>query len=532
MRRKPKHSPSRRVQAATVQQGVTGGFAPSWGGSNTSIYPIVEDTKQRGWRPQLDRDNAALITRYRHRAMLSDARYVYGGVGQVSGAIRDKANFVVGDAWIPRYNGASESFRKAFNEVIVGRWIRNCDVRGGAYNWQTNVKLACEALDRDGEIFILTTVSEFGSPRLQFLESHRIGGDSFGDNKVPKEANSKWTGFRICNGIVYDEVMRSVAYNILPADEPYIVNKTPWNLVDATSVIHVIDPQWFSQNRGIPTICNGILDWYDIGEIRDAQKVKVKATSRITLIENNDTGKPDLTKNAMSVRDSADISKIETNSRLIENGLIRYFKAQSGNTLQTFAADTPGSTWESFVKHIERSAHRGMDWPVEMHDMGSVGGAGVRAVVGQVRRSVINRRSALWNPMLSAVLFAVSYYIKVRKELPMVGDWASIEFTQPADFSVDLGRDSQNRRQDVAMGLRGVDDVLAEEGEGDIEAVFERRAKVYNLREKVAKRFGVPPEAIYNPGAASVQAAATSEGEATVWQQQQAQAEPNQDPNQ
>lgn len=503
MKRKAIKVPSRRAKAAVSGGTLNGGFAPSWGGHNTSVYPIVEDTKQRGWRPQLDRDAATLISRYRHRAMLSDARYVYGGVGQVSGAIRDKANFVVGDAWVPRYTGTNQKFRQAFNEIIVGRWLRNCDVRGGAYNWQGNVKLACEALDRDGEVFILPTISDFGSPRLQFLESHRIGGDVMGDGKVPKEANSKWTGARICNGIVYDDVMRSLAYNVLPADEPFNLGKTTWNLIDAASVIHVIDPQWFSQNRGIPTICNGILDWYDIGEIRDAQKIKVKATSRITLMETNDTGKPDLTKAAMSVRKDGDASQIETNSRLIENGLIRYFKAQSGNKLEAFEADTPGSTWESFVKHIERSAHRGMDWPVEMHDMSSVGGAGVRAVVGQVRRSVINRRAALWNPMLSAVLYAVSYYIKVRKELPMVDDWAKIEFTLPADFSVDVGRDSQNRRQDVAMGLRGVDDILAEEGEGDIEAVFERRAKIHKLRDEVAARNGVPPEAIYNPASAS-----------------------------
>ena len=119
-----------------------------------------------------------------------------------------------------------------------------------------------------------------------------------------------------------------------------------------------------------------------------------------------------------------------------------------------------------------------------------------------MQRSVTRRQDVLWGPLLSAVLYAVAAYMR-RGDLPFAEDWYNLGFSLPSRFSVDVGRDSDNRRQDVAMGLRGVDDVFAEEGEGDTETVFRRRAKAWRLRDQVAAEEGVPPEAIFNPAAAS-----------------------------
>lgn len=507
-----KQRPSVRIstrRAKAVASG-TGAFGPSWSGANAQLYPVTPDTSQRGWRPDLDRDVASLIPRYKQRAMLSDARYVYTGLGQVSGAVRDKANFAVGSAWVPVYLGKDRRFRDAFNEVITN-WMRNCCVRGSLFNWQSSVWLASVSLDRDGEVFILTALSEQGSPRLQFLEAHRIGSDYV--DEVPKDAPvpAFYKGRRICNGIVYDDFMRPLGYNILPATEYWGTAKTTWNIVDAASVIHVMDPQWFSQGRGIPTLCNGILDWYDIGESRDAEKIGNKARSRLILAEHNETGAPDRTRALMDARSTGDPTKAAINSTLIENGLIRYFKAGSGGKIEGIDNNKPGSAWIDFIEHIGRSAHRGMDWPYEMHDWSKVGGAAIRAVVGQVQRSIRNRQDALWTPMLSALLYAVSVYIN-RKQIPLADDWFNIEFRMPPLFSVDVGRDSQNRRQDVAMGLRGVEQIFGEEGEGDVETVFQRRADTHKKLMEVAERNGVPPEAIYNPSAASQQALMSLQG--------------------
>ncbi len=470
----------------------------SWAGPNGGLYPSSPDTEKRGWRPRLDRDVARLIPRYKHRAMLSDGRHVYAGIGQVSGAVHDKANFVVGSAWIPRYLGTNSEFKAAFAEVMR-LWLPTCDLRGQPYDWQRVCWLTSKSLDTDGEVFIALTASENGRPRIQCLESHRIGSPGYAE-AVPADV-AGYAGRRVIDGIVFDEAMRPIAYNLLPTDAaPY--DEPKWNLVPAHAIQHVYDPRWFSQARGIPTLCNGILDWYDIGEIRDAEKTGVKAAARIALLEYNETGRLDPGPALMAARTAGDPTKVDVHHKLIESGLIRYFKAGNGNKLEAFASGRPGATWEGFMDHLGRSAHRGMDWPIEMHDMSKLGGASVRAVVGQVQRAVNQRQDALWHPLLGCVLYAVSVCI-VRGDLPAVPDWWDITFSLPPKFSVDVGRDAENRRQDVAMGLRGVDDVFGEEGEADPDAVFRRRAKIWKLRDEIAQSEGVPPEAIFNPAAAS-----------------------------
>ena len=86
-------------------QASSGDWVPSNYGSGYSVFPISEDSAQRGWRPRLDRDLGKMTTTWRQRAMISDAHYIYGRVGQVSGSIHSKANYAVGQAWAPRYRG-------------------------------------------------------------------------------------------------------------------------------------------------------------------------------------------------------------------------------------------------------------------------------------------------------------------------------------------------------------------------------------------------------------------------------------------
>ena len=89
--------------------------------------------------------------------------------------------------------------------------------------------------------------------------------------------------------------MRPLAYNILPPNYSSLIEAPDpaWNLVPAGAVIPIYDPRWYSQSRGIPTLCHGILDWYDVGEIRDSTKTTVKALSRVTMMEYNETGRAD-----------------------------------------------------------------------------------------------------------------------------------------------------------------------------------------------------------------------------------------------
>jgi len=490
----------RAVPAGGVRADSSAGWVPGNWGSGVGLFPVSEDNAQRGFRPRLDRDSGKMTTSWRFRAMLSDSRYIYSRVGQVNGSVHSKANYAVGQSWIPQYKGTNSRFKRAFTEVMK-RWMPSCDVRGAPFNFQKSVWTGSVKLDVDGDFFILLTEDpETKAPRLQFIEAHRINSP-LSERTV---ATGQYQGKLFLNGVVYDELNRPLAYNLLPPETPYGYQpvSAEYNFLPASSVIHVCDPCWFTQARGVPCITHGILDWYDLEEIRDAEKTATKVNSRLTLVETNDTGRADLASALAQARAGGDVSAVDATTKIIANGEIRYLRANSGHKIESHSSNRPSDTFIPFLDHIARSAHMGMDWPIEMHDMSKIGGAAVRAVVSQVQRSIARRQEALWQPFHAAVLYAVAAFMK-RGDLPFATDWDNVEFSLPAQFSVDVGRDSDNRRQDVAMGIRGIDDVFAEEGEGDHVTVFRKRAQIEKDLQAVAAEFGIPPERIFNPAAAS-----------------------------
>jgi hypothetical protein len=68
---------------------------------------------------------------------------------------------------------------------------------------------------------------------------------------------------------------------------------------------------------------------------------------------------------------------------------------------------------------------------------------------------------------------------------------------------VDIGRDSQNRREDFNVGIRTLSDIVGEDG-GDVESHCRARASDYLTAQRVADETGVPLTAIINPGGAPV----------------------------
>ncbi len=143
-----------------------------------------------------------------------------------------------------------------------------------------------------------------------------------------------------------------------------------------------------------------------------------------------------------------------------------------------------------------------------MHDLRGIGGASVRGLVSQVKRSVEQRQEQLWSPFRAAVLYAAARYM-ARGDLPMADDWDNVGFSLPATFGVDVGRDQENRRLNIAMGLETVAGYVAESGEADLEDHFRANARAAALAQRIANEEGVDLENVYNPGAASQPAATT-----------------------
>ena len=491
----------RGTSRAKVRASTTAPASSSF--SKTSYqYPVSSDSPYRGWRPNLDREMWATLPQIRFRAMLSDARYIFAGNGSVAGAVRKKADYTIGWSWVPRYTGTNDYFRRIANNVIEG-WCQTCDLRGPGYTWQTCLRLASMAIDRDGDCFaVLTTDPDTGGPRIAWLEAHRVGTPYEFTSYLGKMAlvpsgpdTGGYEGRRVACGVIYDDNQRPVGYNVFPWQMLY-GTIPPWHILPADSVIHVYDPEWHSQTRGIPSIARAILDWYDIGETVGAEKMGVKLNSKLTLIETNETGRREIGREALGAGEVPDTGRQDLQTQTLADGLIRYIKPTG--KIETHESNRPGAAWQGFMEYLARGAFSGMDLPFEFAwDSSKIGGAGVRAMVGQVQRSVETRQRILHAAAMRMLLYAVSVYMR-RGDIPFAADWYQWEFSAPAQFSVDLGRDSQNRREDFAMGLQSLTEILQEDGR-DTRGHLQQRANDYLLAKEIADANGVPIEFIINP---------------------------------
>ena len=488
------------------------------------LYPATPDSSERGARPVVDKPTWAMIPQVRQRAMLSDARALYAGSGLVKGACMKLADYAVGWAWQPTYKGNDPRFR-AIAEAIINGWMDTCDIRGRGFSWRQSLRTACLSLDRDGDVFaILTTDPETGGPRIRWVEADRIGqpqsAGAYGQwatvPNMPETAG--YAGMKCSCGVVVDDNERPVAFNVMPYEGisvPYT-----WNLIPAESVVWFRDPQWFSQVRGIPSLCGGILDWYDLQETVAAEKIAAKINSSLALIESNETGRRELAKEAIGAANLPTAGKPGTlEHKTFERGLIRWIKTTG--KIDTHKAERPGNGWLALMEHLTRSALLGMGLPYEfVWDSSKIGGAGMRSTVGQVGRVIKTRQEVMDGPAKSILLYAVASYMR-RGDIPFAADWWNWDLTVPPIYSVDMGRDSQNRREDFAVGIRSLSEILSEESIS-VRDHLNQRASDYLLAKEISEEQGVPIQWLVNPSASfgntadqAIEEAAPTVGSAT-----------------
>jgi capsid protein len=462
------------------------------------ITPSPADSRQRSLPVNFGMDAAMLAPDHRHRQMVSDGRQIYTQFGVVSGAVHRKADMAVGDSWVPIYTGKSQRFKDAA-EPRIQAWSRRCNVRGAPFSLAKDLWLLSKAVDVDGDGFLLFTRDSDGWPRHQLIESHRVaqaGNILRGSNLTPPEvADGRYKGNWIHNGVIMDRQMRPLAYRVVnPGVNPIygILGPDQYRDISARSMTMVWDPTWASSARGIPSLCYGILDWYDAFETRDNEKIAVKINSALTLVNKNETGTAPATSDDL-------LGTVASGNPTVENlsgGLIRYI--QHADTLESHKSERPSGGWQWLMDHCIRCAMLGMDMPMEtVYDIAKLGGASVRAVYQQMQRAVTRRQAILWTPARRMVHHAVATFMSVG-DLPFVDDWYEWDFTYPANATVDVGRDSQNRREDFRLGLSSLSDIAGEQGESAAN-ILRRRANDWLIADAIAKETGVPMDFLVSP---------------------------------
>jgi capsid protein len=193
--------------------------------------------------------------------------------------------------------------------------------------------------------------------------------------------------------------------------------------------------------------------------------------------------------------DQADGSDPVSLQRIVGGKLVALKPDES---LDSFQSNRPSPTFTGFLEYLRRDSALGMI-PFEFAaDSSKVGGAGVRLVVAKADRRFSFRQMILERRFIKPVWAFVIGDAVARGLLPPVDGWWKISTVPPKRVTVDAGREAQQNRADVEMGLKTLSDHFNEQG-ADFGEEIERRAANARLILETAAKFGVPPEMLWKP---------------------------------
>jgi capsid protein len=440
-------------------------------------------------RRSFTEDFEKLIPDLDRQFIVSGSRLLFENYGPWSAPIVQKADNVIGRAWNPTFWGEDREWGKLAVNWLANQWYGNCDVKGRAWDFKTNLWLDSVAIDRDGDFIIYLTKAASGYPLTQRISVNRIGQRNTSVTSQGKSGYSivqdgPYKGLRISHGVIRDKFNRAIAYRILGDTVAEDVD------LDASRCIHVFDPRWHDQVRGIPAGTAAIKSIYGSMTATEREQLNQLIRSSIALIEYNETGGPDLTD--PSVEAGTDATSNAPASPTIESlagGMIKYFRSNSGGKMEAVDNNTPGDMWENFQDRAVRQQSTAFNWPYELYwKSGGVNSALVRNIQERARASVEDRQDTIKSPALFQIRYAVAVAMNIgilpRPKKP--ADWWKIGFVMPRKFSIDPGRDAAQRREDYKIGLRNRTGIISEEGGGDIEAFDnERISEVFDREDRI-----------------------------------------------
>jgi hypothetical protein len=262
----------------------------------------------------------------------------------------------------------------------------------------------------------------------------------------------------------------------------------------AQNVIHLFDPEYQYQARGLTALTHCINDCRDMIQSTEWERLAMLQMSSISLVEYNDTGGPDLDDpyNAL-IGDTASCKGMTVES--LDGGTVRYFRSNSGGKIETLVNNRPGNPFLDFHNRLLKGAFAGLNWPMALYEGHAAGGGTAqRTEIAMAQRSVEDRQDLLFYAAKRLCGYAISKAMK-RGDLPQSPDWYQWEFSTPPKLTIDDGRITKELEALWKMGAANLRDIVSMRGK-TLEAHYTERAQEVALRKLAARDaatlYGVP----------------------------------------
>ena len=406
--------------------------------------------------------------------LVRKARYLHKNSGFVRELVSNMAIYSTGDGIrVQAQSNDPDWDRRA--EEFFAIWAARCEITR-RFSFAECQALVCRGIDIDGEYFVHKTRDGDGVPRLQLIESHRVGEHMSNQETL--------------DGVGLDAYGAPVFYRVL--EDGGKARDLP-----APAVLHVFEPEWAGGVRAHPTIQHSINHVLDEMELLALEKHAVKDNADIARILRTSRGALDdngdfVVTGTGTATDPSDPVALQE----IVGGKLVALKPDE--SLDSFQPNRPSPTFTGFLEYLRRDSALGVV-PYEFAaDSSKVGGAGVRLIVAKADRRFSFRQLILKQRLIRPVWAYVIGDAIDRGLLPPVRGWWKITCVPPRRITVDAGREAQQNRADVEAGLKTLSEHYAEMGL-DFEEQMEIRVRNAKNIMELAEREGVPIEMLWKP---------------------------------
>ena len=446
--------------------------------------------RSRATGPQFDVRNDdidRLIPATDRKTLSSLSNRLVFNSGVLSAVVAQKADWTVGEAWLPSYLGPDADAGKQVERFLRDFWFPQCEVRGGMFDWWKILELSSIGIDVLGGQFIVMVVGSDGFPRLQMIPYHRCESpmEYRGSSTV---ADGPYKGYRMVDGIIYYASGRPAAYNFnigKDGESKYV--QTP-----AQDVIHLYDPRRSEQERGFPAFSHALENMKKALTSIDDEGIRTSIISRMHLLIFNESGGPDVDEPSFHQPSPVD-GQAQLSTQAFPGG-IRYM-TDGKERMEVVKHDNPGPTYESFQDRLYRDAIIGAEWSYNVWK-GSGQGTDSRAEILKCRRAVVRRWGILWHLAKRAIPFAYGVFA-AQGRIPKLQAPTSWDFSRPPRASVDDGREVKMELDQLRTGSMNLDEVLAARGiaeddfiEKRARSVFMRKLKAIKVAEELNAKHG------------------------------------------
>lgn len=430
----------------------------------------ANDVRHRPWEPIEKKDISQLVPPQDRAVLMSHARRIYLNFGPIKNAINQRSMYAVGRAFVPQFKGTDSEFGAAATDWLMNSFYSIGDTRGGMHDFKTNLFTWSSSIDVDGEIFILMTETANGFPLYQGIPSHRIASP-YGIQNGPMR------GGILQDGIIYWPSGAAKEYAFCDQSGKLI----EW--LPASNVIHLFDPEWQYQGRGITALAACINDCRDMIQSTEWERLAMLQMSSISLIEYNENGAHE-DDNFTELTGSTETRQGVTVESM-DGGTVRYFKSNSGGKIDTLVNNRPGNPFLEFHDRLLRSSYASLNWPYAFYSgHQSGGGTAQRTEIAMAQRAIEDRQDLLFYAAKRIVGYAVAKAQK-RGDLPQSPDWWKWDFSTPPKLTIDDGRVMKELETAYKLGFKSASDITAAMGK-EYKDVIMQKAEEAALRRLVA----------------------------------------------